>query len=196
MSASDVITPFDDPLVILSQDLRAFFQRTDILTILAQQGITPPAVGITGFNQREQQLNQGPGGANRVLLMPGSWPDGGNQGKLVEPRRRRGITHRVNATWERVVTASVWAADTTALSSPEAQLQAVSSLMNTTHAALRQILEGDFPGTGEVFSDTTRTANLAFGQELLMQFTFYCEMRGLPVDVSGPPVTAILTKPS
>jgi hypothetical protein len=191
-----VTTPFDDPLVDLSQSLRAWFASSANVARLSAVGITPPAVGITGFNQREQILNQGSGQANRVLLIPGSWPDGSNQGKLVEPRRRKGLGHRVNATWERVVTASVWAADVTALQNPENQLQAVSSLMNTTHAALREILAGDFPGTGDVFSDPKRSANISFGMELLMQFTFYCEMRAMPISISGTPVTAVIEKPA
>jgi hypothetical protein len=162
--------------------------------MLEQQNITPPQIGVTSYNAREQQLNQGVGQANRVVFMPGSWPDGSNQGVLVPAVRRKGIYERVNATWERIVTASVWAVDSTEPANQEKQIQAVSSLLNTLHTALREELLGDFPGTGEIFRDPkVGSGNQAFGMELLFQFIFRCEMRGFPVNVSGVPVTPVFT---
>lgn len=186
--------PFQDPLITLTWRLREWFAAPRAQTLLAQMGITPPAVGFTGWKQREQQLNQGPGQANRVLIIPGSYPDGANQGRLIAPLRRKGLLHRVNATWERVFTLSTWAVDTSDTHNEEKQIQAVSSLMNTCHAALREVLHGDFPGTGDVFRDPKVSANMGFGDELLCQLTFNCEMRGMPVNLSGTPVTVDLDK--
>ena len=195
----DVTSPFKDPLVELRERLSCWFASDSVTAVLTQMGITPPALTVSGYNQREQQVNQGAGGANRIILMPGSWPDGADQGELVEPVRRKGILHRVNATWRRVVTMSCWGVDTSNPldTNPERQIQAVSSLMNTAHAGLRAVLRQDFDGTGRVFRDPkVSSGNQAFGQELLVQFSFLCEMRALPINVSGTPVSVVGNKPT
>jgi hypothetical protein len=195
-SSVPILTPFLDPLIEVTERVRTWFADPVILTMLTQQNIIPPQIGVTSYNAREQQLNQGVGQANRIVFMPGSWPDGSNQGVLVAPLRRKGVYERVNATWERIVTASVWAVDSSDAASTanqEKQIQAVSSLLNTLHTALRDVLQGDFPGIGEIFRDPkVGSGNQAFGMELLFQFMFRCEMRGLPVNVSGVPVTPVI----
>jgi hypothetical protein len=192
----DVSTDFDDPLIDVSCQLRAWFNWPERVALFSRMGRSVPTVGITGFNQREQVLNQGPGQANRVLLYAGSWPDGATLGKIVPPRRNKGPLERVNATWERVFVLSCWAADPTDLHNPELQIQAVSSLFNVAHAGLRAVLQGDFPGTGEMITDPKVSRNMSFGMEWLFQTVFYCEMRALPIDTSGTPVNVAPFKPT
>ena len=186
-----VASPFQDPLLTVTDRLRVWIDSDRVGVLLAQMGMSKPSIAF-GFTAREQLLNQGPGGANRIVLVPGSWPDGANQGKLVAPRQRKGPFHRVNATWECIFTISAWGVDNTDTADEEKQRQAASSIMNLAHAGLREVLGGDFPGIGDVFRDPKVSANLSYGAELLMQLVFYCEMRGLPQNVSGTPVTVVL----
>jgi hypothetical protein len=188
----DVTAPFTDPLLTVYGRLVDWFTWEGTLNILTQMGITPPNV-VFGYKAREQHLNQGPGQANRVCIIPGSWPDGSDQGELEPPFIRKGIFHRVWAQWTVVFTLSCWAADTTALDDETKQRQAVSSLMNTALTGLRETNGGDFPVAGKVFRDPKVSQNMSFGQELLCQLTVRGEVRGMPTNVSGTPVNVSLT---
>ena len=55
------------------------------------------------------------------------------------------------------------------------------------------VLLADLLQTGQVFRDAKASANMGFGQELLCQLTMRCEVRDLPLDYSGVPVTNAVT---
>lgn len=201
---TDVTTPDLSPLIELSNGVRAWLagappydgHTTDVEAsyapaYMAQVGMVAPLVGTTGWKQREQQLNQGPGRANRVLFIPGTFPDGADEGEQVPPVRRKGVYFRVLATWRRKITASIWAVDTSDARNEEKQIQACDSLHQLVVSALRSVCRGDFDGTGTIRRDPKQSANLGFGIERLFEFVHLEEVLDLPVNTSGTPVTPV-----
>jgi hypothetical protein len=189
----DVTGPDLSPLLELTDGVRAWFTNPSVQPLLAQMRITAPVVGTTGWKQREQQLNQGPGQANRVLFIPGTFPDGADEGEQVPPIRRKGVQFRVIATWKRIVTASIWAVDTTDRNNEEKQILACDRLHQLVVAALRWVAVGDFDGTGKVRRDPKQSANMGFGIERLFEFVHQEEVLDLPVNLATG-VTPVLTK--
>lgn len=204
---TDVTTPDLEPLIELSDNVRAWiagaspYDGNDPVlaastapAYLAQVGMAAPFVGTTGWKQREQILNQGLGGANRVLFLPGTFPDGADQGEMLEPVRRKGLYYRVLGTFRRIVTVSLWSVDNAApgnLQNEELQLIAAGRLRSLVFAALHAVALGDFRREGPVRRDPVTTANLGFGIEELYQFAHDEEQLDLPVNTSGTPVTPV-----
>ncbi len=182
----NVSRPDDSPLLKLADMVREFVARTPVQNYFRQIGVTPPVIGTVGWKQRQQILTQGPGGANRVLFIPGSYPKGEDLGQLVPPRRRKGPTERVLATWERVITASIWAVDASspdALRNEEKQIAVADQLHQFVVGCLRSVALGDFPGPGKMFRDPAQSENMGFGIEYLYQFVHYEEVLDLPVNL-------------
>jgi len=93
-------------------------------------------VGVVSFKERWRQDNQGPGGANRVLLMPGAHdgsetPKSVDGGELTKPRHTHAQVREL-AGWNKLVTMSVWAVDAsseTAKADAASQIEAVEDLL-------------------------------------------------------------------
>lgn len=203
----DVTSPDLEPLIELSNSVRAWiagaspYDGNDPVlaastapAYLAQVGMVAPLVGTTGWKQREQQLNQGPGQANRVLFIPGTFPDGADQGRMLPPVRRKGPYYRVLATFRRIVTVSIWAVDNAApgnLDNEELQIVAIGRLRSLVFAALHSVALGDFRREGPVKRDPSTSKNMSFGIEELYQFEHDEEQLDLPTNTSGTPVTPV-----
>jgi hypothetical protein len=201
-------SPVVDPLVALREDLSTWFTLSggthdwgqgagaipvaDIVATLKAQGITPPVIGTTGWKQREQQLNQGPGRANRILLLPGN--ERGDEGVFIQGHVRRS-NPRVLFTWERICTASIWGVDTTERSNEELQLNASFLLLVLFNQAMQYLRSADY-----VFKSARRdpkmSQNVQFGRELLVEFIHRQPIfdmpqpvveGGLPTVVRNPP---------
>lgn len=107
---------------------------------------------LFGYRERIKQINQGAGGANRVIFLPGD--PGGAGGKILPPRdvgRRElfdGPVHVANlrpiASWERQFTLSIWGWDKDAPRDELAQAVATEALFELTLRALEQV-SGAYP---------------------------------------------------
>lgn len=164
-----------------------------VRTYFASNGIT--ATVEAGWKRRAHQMNQGPGGANRVVFTPSADENGGG-GELSPPRfpGARGVanvaTIRELANWNRRVLVSVWAVDLTATESEEAQIQAVESLLEWTMRAVK-FAPGAFADA--VWGDTkwTPPQERAFGLEIAVGLTFRHPIFDAPSDLVFPSAAAI-----
>lgn len=158
-------------IVALSDGVRAYFAQPYLVTYFQTLGVSLPVVGTCGWKQREQILNvaSGPPGQvnRRVLFMPGT--EGGDEGATTQPRRTSG-NPRTLLTWNRIVTASIWAVDTSDGANEEAQIAAADNLFEMTVQALQQFAAADFVVDGAVRRDPKTSKNLPFGREVLFQF--------------------------
>lgn len=148
-------------------------------------------VAVTGWKQRAQHLNQGAPGANRILLIPGDLQ--GRDGKLDRELRNTGRNPRVLITWERLVTMSVWACDTSQKDSDEAQIVAVENLLEQAIQAVHTGVDPDTKtpvGLANITWGSVRwtVANqeMAFGREVLVDFTQQAVFLDRPNGVAFP----------
>lgn len=177
---------FIPPFKQLVDGVAAYFVEHGITTVVAR-----------GWKARGEQLNQGPGRANRVVFM-GSKPDG-SAGRFVNPRQP-GICElgadpttdpptppsfvwRPLCDWQRVIHVSVWAYDGTNRNDEGAQDDAVFQLLNWTMRAVNSVAFGNaFFGTAQI----TVPGERSFGLEILTELTFQHAMPDLPLDLSHP----------
>jgi hypothetical protein len=136
------------------------------------------AVVAFGWRARQQVINQGPGGASRIVLIPGD-PDSGNAGTL-ERGHLVSTNPRVLLTWGKLVTMSVWGVDSSsdaALQDEAKQAIATENLFELAVRAAHNAVDpdtGDFLGAASLHWLTpkwsTKNTNLYFGRELLVPF--------------------------
>lgn len=134
-----------------------------------------------GWKRRTQQINQGSGGANRVVFTP-SADDAGAGGALTPPRfpGQRNVRDGSSAvvanirallTWERKALVSVWAVDKSALTSEAAQIEAVEELFEWVVRAVHSA-PGAFGSVAWGDASWTVPAERSFGLELRAGLTF------------------------
>jgi hypothetical protein len=156
---------FPDGIEGLARGVAAYF---------VLQGIT--AQVAVGWTARNRQDNQGPGGANRVVFIPGEFDPGGGPPKplkagVIDRNGEQnhvdvnGVRYRAVAWLHEIITCSVWAVDARAPSDELAQIratsqlreQAVSAIYNAvdpeTLAATPQNEEGAIYPTGTGFAN-------------------------------------------
>lgn len=184
---------FTDPFEHLVDGIRAYFTKYGVTSVVD-----------VGFRARARQDNQGPGRANRVVLLPGD--TGGRAGRIFEVREggERPIYDPADPTkivayvrtigdWERSFVVSVWACDTTTdaqARSELAQIVAVTHLLEWTKRAI------DSVGFARlVYGDTTFTIpkTTSLGQEVLLSVTYRHPLFDIPREVT-PNVTPMITK--
>ena len=185
-------------LIALSDGVRA---------LLPKLGINA-TVTVLGWKQREQQINQGPGGANRVSFMPGKEPSGtsGAGGTLAEskdffPTRSDAQSITSNGM---ICTVSIWAADSSSAGaawSDERQFWAWSDLFQATVFAMHSAVD---PDTGiaaglsslefGAYRFTKPPTDRAFGLESLLEFTQYGPILAPKITQAFPQV-AIIQEP-
>jgi len=95
---------------------------------------TDVVVGVVGRRERSKLINQSPVGANRVLFIQ---PPDGARGTLKRGQQAH-TEPRAILQWDRMVTLSVWACDSTALDDEHAQIEAAESLLELTLQAIRR----------------------------------------------------------
>jgi hypothetical protein len=159
----------------LVHGMRAYFQVNGI----------PANVTACGWKQRSQQLNQGPGGAMRIVLYPGREPSGssGAAGTLTRGHRPSTDNPRALVTWEHQLTMSVWAVDKTDTYNEELQISAVETLLEYAIQAVHNAVD---PTTntpvglaaiewGDV-RYTLPPIEMRFGQEIMVEFMHKCPL--------------------
>jgi hypothetical protein len=178
------------PLIALADGVAAYFARMGL----------DHAV-LFGWKEREKQINQGAGGANRVVFMPGAkggtgTAKGGTLSRDNQPTREENA--QVVATRASICTVSIWAvnADSAgALYSEREQFQALDSLYTDTIVAIHAAIDpdtGEAAGLGAIewgdFDWTTPPVNVAFGRELLQQFTQFSAVEAPRLSIARPQI--------
>lgn len=150
-------------LVALVASVQAYFDARSVGT----------QVGL-GWKQPTQQINQGVGRANRVVFIPSD--PSGKGGKLAGAQRpgQRNVDTNLSMrslyNWERFVTVSVWACDTTDPQNEEKQIEAVETLFEHTVRAVHYFAANEAQW-GDV-TWTTSPVEHAFGRELRAGLVF------------------------
>lgn len=163
-----------------------------------------------GWRARSEILNQGPGGASRVVFMPGRVdPNGGapksiDAGKLTQPRfsRQTETNPRPLRWWHQTVTVSIWGVAPAGytggldLGDEANQYGATGDLFEATVAALHNAVWVDPSGTEHPvgladlqfveLSWVQPPVEMGFGRELLVVFTHNGPLFDLPVGLAYP----------
>lgn len=144
-----------------------------------------------GRKARDLIINQGPGGANRVVFIPGALdpnqtaPSSVDAGEFTEPRGPGGTNPRRLYWWHQPATLSIWAVDTSDLTDDAKQHAALVTLIEQTMIAIRRAVYTDVNGNklnvglADVRPQNAQyrapPVNLRFGDE------FFCHL-----DLNGP----------
>jgi hypothetical protein len=165
----------------------------DYVAALAKQGILahPPTVAF-GWRAREQILNQGPGGANRILVIPGD-PQSGDAGTLVRGKLAS-VNPRTLLEHDEIWTLSIWGVDNTAPVDEGKQASAAKALLELAVQAVHNAVDpdtGDPVGVanlrwGSVRWINTTSTNLYFGRELQVRVTQKGPLFDQPYGVAYP----------
>jgi hypothetical protein len=131
-----------------------------------------PANVVFGRRERAKVINQGPGGANRVVICPGT-PQG-KMGRMgldgLQPGARKDFGRaRALAQWESIATVYVWAVDNAQRENEIAQYCAAVELLETTLQAIHTFAAGNYK-LGDVDADATALERM-YGFEL--SFTLF-----------------------
>lgn len=170
-------------LIALVHGVRAYFAANSITANVA----------ACGWRQRSEQMNQGPGRANRVLFIPGDM--NGRGGSLANGPRLSSTNPRPLVQWNKLVTLSVWAADPNPANraDEEKQIEAVETLLEQTIQAMRYALDPDTEqrvGFATIeFHDLTWTVDnteMYFGREVLVTFTHKGPLFDVTYDTGTP----------
>lgn len=148
-------------------------------------------VVVLGWRERTKQVNQGPGGANRVVFTPSD--DSGRGGRIVgtqQPGPRtfgtapNTITTRALFDWERQLVVSVWAFDRTKPTDEAAQIEAVETLFEWVVRAVQQTARANATWTDVTW--TVEPVEHAFGRELRAGLIFRHPLFDAESDVAFP----------
>ncbi len=173
-----------------------FRQLVDgVSSFFADHGIT--ASVARGWKARAEQINQGPGQANRVIFMPSK--SDGTAGAIVNPRQvgQREIggdpttdpptlpqySIRALSDWSRSLVVSIWAYDGDNPNDEGAQCDAVDTLQMWTQWAVQSVAFGNAVWGATKF---TVPAERSFGLELLVDLTFQSAIYDLPAEIGNP----------
>lgn len=152
--------------------------RTDIAALFEAWNVS--ANVVLGRRERAKQVNQGEGGANRVVLQPGD--ESGAFGKLVGPRGPGG-NPRPLFDWLQLVNVYVWGVDKTDPTNEEKQFLATYDLLRWTMRAIQRSAAAS--GVSSSVRIMPAPVERAFGVELLIAL----ELRDSITDVTYPVVT-------
>jgi hypothetical protein len=176
-------------LVALVDSVRAYLD--------ARFGPSERPVVALGWRERTKQINQGPGGANRVVFTPSD--DNGRGGRIIgtqQPGARTFGTGQDKTTtralfdWERTVIVSVWALDRTKPTDEAAQIEAVETLFEWVVRAVQQSAYANAKWTDVNW--TVEPVEHAFGRELRAGLIFRHPLFDSENDVAFP--TGVITK--
>lgn len=146
-----------------------------------------------GWKEASKQVNQGAGRANRVVFIPSDRSGRGGALKLdqnLQPGRRRfgtapnDVSTKALYTWERLLTVSVWAVDSTAPNDESKQIEAVEDLFEWTIRAVHDFAKASAQW-GEV-SWLASPIERQFGRELQASLVFRHPMFDTPQDRAFP----------
>ena len=145
---------------------------------------------VVGWKERPKQSNQGPGSANRIVIIPSD--DSGKGGKLGPirgpgPRDVRDAddnflgTVRGLCSWDQQYTVSVWAQDPTDSTNEELQIAATEELFQwAIRATVCTGLAGDITLGGD--TSWTVSPEKQVGRELRFTFTLKQPIYDVPME--------------
>lgn len=191
---------FKSGVVALVASVRAYFAAMSVTAVV------PPL----GRKERTKQVNQGPGGANRVVFEMSD--PAGKGGKLAAPHivgardivdadKNVVATVRSLKNWERALTVSVWAADPSDTNDEEKQIEATEALFEWVLRATNAfVASGASPAASLVWGDTDWTSTpveRAYGFELRVGLVFKHPIFDVPIDLAfpSPALTKKLNQP-
>lgn len=155
-----------------------------------------------GLKARMAQINQGPGGASRVILIPGKIDPSPGSSKVVDggpfsqPRHTRDNPRHL-AWWHKIITCSVWGVDPTKPRDELAEYAATVDLLEKTYQGLHNAVYTD-PRDGSKFavgladlqldgsSWVSPPTEVAFGRELVVFFTHNGPIFDRLIDTTTP----------
>lgn len=155
---------------------------------------------LFGWREYSKQINQGPGGANRIVFLPGDGTDGGADGEFsgplnVGPRdlilppavgvdAPPGLRGRHLFDWRRHATISVWGADPARPQDDAASYEAVDRLVED----LLQGLQGTIPGLYKLGAPSWAKGQLdqLYGRELLLPLQLKATVFDIPSATVAP----------
>lgn len=180
-------------LLGLVRGVRAYFVAQSVDVVVA-----------VGWNKRNRQDNQGPGGASRVVFIPGEFDPTSGAPKVLKggTMDRDGVQNHVGlnprmralAYWHEPITVCVWAVDVRQPKDEEAQIGATEALREMTVRAIHLAVD---PETGaaagfaniEEWGDTFWTlppGEAAFGREITFGFTLLVPIFDQAIDTATP----------
>jgi hypothetical protein len=169
-----------------------------VASFFAANGIT--AVVDVGWRKRDRQINQGPGGANRVVFTPSNDDgDGGSMGPVRFPGNRNVrdavdsppvATIRSLASWERLVLVSVWGVDSTDQQNESAQIEATETLLEWVVRAVHSA-PGAFAAASFGKVKWTPPPERSFGLEARVELTFSQPIYDVPRNLVYPSAAAV-----
>lgn len=155
-------------LVQLHADVAAYFAAT---------WKPKPAAVLFGMKERWKQINEGTGGTNRVVIIPGTID--GKDGVILAPTGVGGNPRELH-TQPKIVTFSLWAADNSTpdrSSDERAQQNAIEQMQEWVIRAVQQSIAGEANAVWGECSYNRNPNELRYGVEYLMQLavdsTFY-----------------------
>jgi hypothetical protein len=180
-------------IMALRRGLAAYFAATDVA-----------ATVHVGWLPRGRQDNQGPGGANRVVLVPGEFDPTSGAPKVLRAGRidREGQQNHVNLDpryravgWAHdVVTVSCWGVDPERPNDEERQIEATLALREVTVAGLHNAVD-PLTGTPVGFANieewgeagwTLPPVERAFGREYTFGLVLLVPLFDAPVGLAYP----------
>jgi hypothetical protein len=157
-----------------------------------------------GWTARNRQDNAGPGGANRVVFIPGEFDPTSGAPKVLRAGKidRDGEQNfvdldprlRVLAWWHEAVTCSVWAVDSDHPQDEELQIEATETLLEQTIQGIHNAVDPD-TGTNVGFANiedfgepfwVLPPGEMAFGRELVFGFVLYVPLFDAPTGIAYP----------
>lgn len=182
MSLIRGLGPQKSGLLGLADNFRTFLAIQGIADKWTSEGVSIPTVGTTGWKQREQNLNVGAAGANRIVFLPGN--QAGDMGSCRQPRRNGPDYPRVLDTWDRIVTASLWSVDNDDKRDEELQLSASDKMLELFRQVINACATGSAKPPHRIYRDPKANSNNAgYGIEILVEF-IHCEpLFDLPSDL-------------
>lgn len=176
-------------LIALSDAVRAYFVATNVAA----------NVPACGWKERGKQINQGPGGASRVIFMPGKYtgepgpPKVLEGGRIGRAQRKTNLNPRELVSWDRVSTVSVWGVDAMRSDDEEAQIEATETLFECTVRAMHNsvdLVTGVPLGAGAIeWGDVFLVApptERGFGREMLVTFVHKAVFFDDEIDTAFP----------
>lgn len=150
-------------ITALASGVRSFF---------VDNGVT--ASVSVGWKAPTKRINEGPGGANRVVLIPTD--PSGRAGRFVIGTTTH-HTPKPIATWEQNIVVAVWAVDASspdALADDEKQFTAVNDLLENTMEAIRGVAHAAaIPGE---INFLLEPLELAYGREARVSYVLKSEL--------------------
>lgn len=173
---------FGPPMLTLRDGVASYFEAHNVT-----------AKVVLGWKERTKQVNQGPGGANRVVIQPSD--DQGNGGTIESPhgpgqrelKNANGdvVGHvRALKTWHQILNVSVWAADANNPQDDEATILATWKLYVWTVRAIYAMSLANLEWGATSWTMDPR--ELSYGRELRIALVLRQPLPDIPTEIIYP----------